>query len=106
MIILKVNSKSIVTNNIVRTNLEKAEGRSCMEKVKWGVLGTADIARGATIPGMTLAEHCERYAIAGRKIEKAKSYQEEFGFRKISGRFSFLPPQEKRQGRGKRQDRK
>ncbi len=47
-----------------------------MEKVKWGVLGTADIARGATIPGMTLAEHCERYAIAGRKIEKAKSYQE------------------------------
>ena len=23
-----------------------------MQKVKWGVLGTADIARGQTIPGM------------------------------------------------------
>ena len=48
-----------------------------MRKVKWGVLGTADIARGQTIPGMQLAEHCELYAIAGRKLEKAKLYQEE-----------------------------
>ena len=56
-----------------------------MEKVKWGVLGTADIARGQTIPGMMLAEHCERYAIAGRRIEKAKVYQEEFGFQKAYG---------------------
>ena len=29
-----------------------------MRKVKWGVLGTADIARGATIPGMLQTEHC------------------------------------------------
>ena len=42
-----------------------------MEKVKWGVLGTADIARGQTIPGMQLAENCELYAIAGRSPEKA-----------------------------------
>ncbi len=61
-----------------------------MEKVKWGVLGTADIARGQTIPGMMLAEHCERYAIAGRRIEKAKSYQEEFGFRKAYGSYDEL----------------
>ena len=53
-----------------------------MRKVRWGVLGTADIARGQTIPGMQLAEHCELYAIAGRKLEKAKLYQEEFGFQK------------------------
>ena len=53
-----------------------------MEKVKWGVLGTADIARGQTIPGMQLAEHCELYAIAGRNPEKAEKYREEFGFRK------------------------
>ena len=44
-----------------------------MRKIRWGVLGTADIAKGQTIPGMMLAEHCERYAIAGRRIEKAKS---------------------------------
>ena len=61
-----------------------------MRKVRWGVLGTADIARGQTIPGMLLAEHIELYAIAGRKIEKAKRYQEEFGFRKAYGSYDEL----------------
>ena len=61
-----------------------------MEKVRWGVLGTADIARGQTIPGMRTAEHCECYAIAGRRIEKARSYQEEFGFRKAYGSYDEL----------------
>ena len=61
-----------------------------MRKVRWGVLGTADIARGQTIPGMQLAEHCELYAIAGRKIEKAESYREQFGFRKAYGSYDEL----------------
>ena len=61
-----------------------------MKKVKWGVLGTADIARGQTIPGMQLAEHCELYAIAGRKIEKARDYQQTFGFRKAYGSYDEL----------------
>ena len=34
--------------------------------IKWGVLGTASIAAGCTIPGMKQAEDCELYAIAGR----------------------------------------
>ena len=61
-----------------------------MRKIRWGVLGTADIARGATIPGMQLAEHCELYAIAGRKAEKAKQYQEAFGFQKAYGSYDEL----------------
>lgn len=61
-----------------------------MEKVRWGVLGTADIARGATIPGMQLAEHVELYAVAGRKPEKAESYREAFGFRKAYGSYEEL----------------
>ena len=61
-----------------------------MRKVRWGVLGTADIARGQTIPGMQMAEHCELYAIAGRRMEKAKSYQEEFGFRKAYGSYDEM----------------
>ena len=44
-----------------------------MRKIRWGVLGTADIARGQTIPGMQLAEHCELYAVAGRKNESWSS---------------------------------
>ena len=35
-----------------------------MRKIKWGVLGMANIARGCTISGMQLAENCELYAIA------------------------------------------
>ena len=53
-----------------------------MRKIRWGVLGTADIARGQTIPGMQLADNCELYAIAGRNPEKAQQFQKEFGFRK------------------------
>ena len=61
-----------------------------MAKVKWGVLGTADIARGQTIPGMLLAGHCELYAIAGRKLEKAEQFRETFGFQKAYGSYDEL----------------
>lgn len=53
-----------------------------MRKIRWGVIGTADIARGQTIRGMQLAENCELTAIAGRKLEKAEEFQKEFGFQK------------------------
>ncbi len=51
-------------------------------KVKWGVLGTAGIARSCTIPGMKGARNCELYAIAGRDEKKVSDYQSEFGFEK------------------------
>lgn len=51
-----------------------------MRKINWGVIGTAGIAKGCTIPGMQQAENCNLYAIAGRSMDKAKAYQEEFGF--------------------------
>lgn len=51
-------------------------------KVKWGVLGTASIAKGCTIPGMLMADSCELYAIAGRNEEKVNEYKEKFGFKK------------------------
>lgn len=51
-----------------------------MKKINWGVIGTAGIAKGCTIPGMQLAENCNLYAVAGRSMDKAKAYQEEFGF--------------------------
>ena len=61
-----------------------------MQKVRWGVLGTANIARGCTIPGMKLAESCELYAVAGRSIEKAESFRDEFGFKKAYGSYEDL----------------
>ena len=61
-----------------------------MRKIKWGVLGTANIARGCTIPGMRLAENCELYAIAGRSLEKAEQFRAEFGFEKAYGSYEAL----------------
>ena len=51
-----------------------------MERVKWGVMGTAFICRRSTLPGMLQAENCELYAIAGRSREKAEQFQKEYGF--------------------------
>ena len=61
-----------------------------MKKVKWGVIGTADIAQRETIPGMQKADNCELYAIAGRSLEKAENYKERFGFEKAYGSYQEL----------------
>lgn len=61
-----------------------------MSKIKWGVLGTANIAKGCTIPGMKQAESCELYAIAGRSPEKAEAFRREFGFAKAYGSYEEL----------------
>ena len=58
--------------------------------VKWGVLGTANIAQGCTIPGMKKAINCELYAIAGRSAEKAESFKERFGFEKAYAGYDKL----------------
>ena len=61
-----------------------------MRKIKWGVLGTAGIAKGCTIPGMQQAENCEMYAIAGRSMEKAEAFRAEFGFEKAYDSYEAL----------------
>lgn len=61
-----------------------------MSKINWGVLGTADIAKGCTIPGMQQAENCNLYAIAGRSPEKAEQFRQQFGFEKAYGSYDAL----------------
>ena len=61
-----------------------------MDKIKWGIIGTANIARWATIPGLKKADNAELYAIAGRNPEKAAKYKEEFGFEKAYGSYDEL----------------
>ncbi|NLW11759.1 MAG: Gfo/Idh/MocA family oxidoreductase [Clostridiaceae bacterium] len=53
-----------------------------MRKIKWGVLGTANIALGQVIPAMLMADNCELYGIAGRNKEKVDNFREMFGFKK------------------------
>lgn len=50
--------------------------------IKWGVLGTANIADYGLIPGLLLANNADAYAIAGRRQEKVDLYVNKFGFEK------------------------
>lgn len=61
-----------------------------MERVKWGIMGTANVARWGMIPGMKKASNCELYAISGRSLEKAKAFQKEYGFEKAYGSYEEL----------------
>ena len=61
-----------------------------MQKVKWGILGTANIAKWCTIPGMKQAESCELYAIAGRSLEKAQRFASDYGIPKAYGSYDEL----------------
>ena len=51
-------------------------------KVKWGILGTANVAAWGMIPGMKKASDTELVAIAGRDPGKTKRYSDQFGIRK------------------------
>jgi len=61
-----------------------------MRKINWGVIGTAGIAKGQTIPGMVQAENCHLYAIAGRNAEKTAAFAQEFGFEKTYDSYEKL----------------
>lgn len=61
-----------------------------MSKVKWGILGTANIAKNCMIPGMKKSETCDMYAIAGRSLEKAEKFKNEYGFTKAYGSYQEL----------------
>lgn len=58
--------------------------------VKWGILGTANIARWAMIPGIKLAKNAELCAIAGRSLEKAQRFASEYGIGKAYGSYEEL----------------
>ena len=61
-----------------------------MQKIKWGVLGCANIARKAVIPGILGAENSELYAVASRSKEKSADFAEEFGAQKAYANYDEL----------------
>jgi len=50
-----------------------------MKKIKWGILGCANIARKAVIPGILGADNSELYAVSSRSQDKAKKFADDFG---------------------------
>lgn len=61
-----------------------------MKKIRWGVLSTAAIGEGQTIPGMQLAENCALRAVASRDLAKAEEFRAKFGFEKAYGSYEDL----------------
>lgn len=61
-----------------------------MRKIKWGVMGTAYIFQRDTARGMQLAENCELTAVAGRNMEKAEAFREQYGFQRAYGSYEEL----------------
>src|ERR1700730_15067482 len=61
-----------------------------MQKVRWGVLSTADIGTGQVIPAMQQGTYCEMAAIASRSPEKAQAAAAQLGIPKAYGSYEEL----------------
>jgi predicted dehydrogenase len=59
-------------------------------RVKWGVIGVANIAVKKVIPGMQAGEWCEINAIASRDLAKAKSAAQQLSIPKAYGSYDEL----------------
>ena len=61
-----------------------------MQKVRWGVLSTANIGTGQVIPAMQQGTYCEIAAIASRSLEKAQVAAAQLGIPKAYGSYEEL----------------
>src|SRR5215203_3912950 len=60
------------------------------DKVRWGILSTAKIAREKVIPAMQRSEWCEITAIASRDLAKAQEAAEALGIPKAYSSYEEL----------------
>ena len=60
------------------------------DKVRWGVLGAANIAVKKVIPAMQRGELCEVLGLASRDVEKARRAAHALGIRKVYGSYEEL----------------
>lgn len=61
-----------------------------MNKIKWGILSTANIGIKKVIPAMQQGEYCEINAIASQNIEKAESAAAQLNIPKAYGSYESL----------------
>lgn len=61
-----------------------------MERVRWGILSTADIGIKKVLPAMQHAEHVELHGIASRSIDRAKEAADSLGIPKAYGSYEEL----------------
>ena len=65
-------------------------GKTMKPKVKWGVLGVAEIATRKVIPAMQRGEYSQVAAIASRDLERARSAAMRLGIAKSYGSYEEL----------------
>jgi predicted dehydrogenase len=58
--------------------------------LRWGILGTARVARNRMIPALLQANRCELVALASRDLAKAKELAETYGIERIYGSYESL----------------
>lgn len=63
---------------------------AAMDSVRWGVLGTARIARVHVIPALQRAEHAQVTAIASRRLEVATGVAQSLGIPRAFGSYQEL----------------
>ena len=61
-----------------------------MEKVRWGIMSTADIGAIKVIPAMQNGVHCDIHALASLALEKAKTLGTKLAIPKIFGSYEEL----------------
>lgn len=61
-----------------------------MNKVRWGVLSTANIGVEKVIPAMQLGEHCDIVAIASQSLKKAQTVARQLAISKAYGSYEEL----------------
>ena len=61
-----------------------------MTRVRWGILGTADIGVRKVVPAMQKCEHCEVVAIASRSLQKARQAAERLQIPRAHGSYEAL----------------
>lgn len=61
-----------------------------MNKVRWGILSTANIGLAKVIPAMQRGQYCEVIAIASRQLERAQAAAHQLGIPKAYGSYAEL----------------
>ncbi len=77
------------TESLVRVRVQEYRGGT-MNKVRWGVLSTANIGMKKVLPAMQRSERCEIVAIASRDEATARAAAAQLGIPKAYGSYEAL----------------
>ena len=59
-------------------------------RIRWGILGTANIARGQVVPAIIASTNGTVAAVASRDLGRAQAFADQFGIKKVHGSYDAL----------------